>query len=162
MLIALMLACDADSTSLDPDIVTSIAPGDAVGSTWSGSYAAEIYTTACEGMCGPVEYGLFQLTFCDVGQVDTEYLQVEQVDGALTISLNDPISRYTGAIFADDAVEVGGYATDYGGAVEMAARVEGRFSGEGLDATAHARVWGQLGETIIDCESWHDVEAPAY
>ena len=65
-------------------------------------------------------------------------------------------------MYADGGVDVGGYATDYGGAVEMAARVEGTLSADGLTATARSRVWGMIGEEPIDCHGTHSVQAEAY
>lgn len=142
--------------------VTDLPEGDASGSRWTGQYDVEIYTVACDGECGPISFGYYTVSMCDVGDRDSESLQVDQNDGALAIELNDPVSRYEGGVYGDDRFEVGGYGTEYGGDVEMAALLEGSFDNQGLSATATSHIWGDTeigGESVhIDCSGEYEVD----
>ena len=161
--VLLLLACDADghSTSLSMGAVTSVPRGDADGDGWSGDYQAEIYTERCTGTCGATQSG-FPVSFCDVGETDIEYLDVVQTDGLLEITLNDPISRYRGGVYQDGGMEAGGYATDLGSAVELAARLDGTFSDDTLLAEASSHVWGTVDGTAVDCWGTYTVTAVRY
>lgn len=150
------------SDPLSVDAVTTVPEGDASGETWQGQYQTEIYTTSCEGSCGPVQDGLFTVSFCDVGDRDTEYLQVEQTNGLLQVEVNDPISYYQGGVDDDASMVMGGYATEYGGSVELTALIEGHFGEDALIAEASARMWGTVeldDQTVdIDCEGTYTLE----
>ena len=98
--LALALACGGEeggSGSLDPS-VESVPDGDAMGSDRSGDYDVELYTTSCSGQC-TVEYPVIgTVSYCDVGDSDSEGAEVTQTDGHLRIDLNDTPSRYEGGI----------------------------------------------------------------
>ena len=154
---------DGSSSALSVEAVTTVGEGDAQGAQWQGQYQTEIYTAACEGACGPVQDGFATVSFCDVGESDTEYLQVEQRDGLLEVEVNDPISFYRGGVYRDDSLIIGGYATEYGGSVEMTALVEGRFEEDGLLATARSYIRGTVelsdgGTVSLDCTGSYELE----
>jgi hypothetical protein len=146
--------------------VTDLPEGDASGSKWTGQYNVEIYTVACDGECGPISFGYYTVSMCDVGDTDSEWLEVDQSDGALDLELDDPISRYQGGVYSDDSFEAGGYGTDYGGDIEMAALLEGTFTIQGLTATATSHIWGDTeidGESVhIDCTGEYEVDGQRF
>lgn len=147
------------AAQLSVEAATAVPAGDATGSDWTGDYQAEIYTESCSGSCGIAQDTVFPISFCDVGERDTEYLQVLQADGLLEIELNDPISRYEGGVYLDGGMEAGGYATDLGGAVEMTAVLVGGFSADGLRADASSHIWGSVDGEVVDCWGQYTVEA---
>ena len=147
---------------LDPDEVTSIPAGTASGDDFAGEYDVEIYTEGCEGECGPITMSFWTVSFCDVGDRDSEWLEVRQSDGELEVELSDDISYYTGGVDADGSMEIGGYATEYGGDVELVARVEGRFEGDELVATAQSRIWGTVEDVELDCYGSYRIEGAWY
>lgn len=166
LIISLLLLGCTDGASDDPsasmltvDAATSVPAGDASGDAWSGDYQAQIYTDACRGSCAVGLDTLLPVSFCDVGEDDTEYLQISQADGLLEISLNDPISRYAGGVYQDGAMEAGGYATDLGGAIEMTAVLLGDFTADGLTASAASHIWGTVDGEVVDC--WGDYTVTA-
>lgn len=158
---AALTACADDSTdeSLSMQSVTEIPEGDAAGTDRSGSYQVDLYTSHCEGKCLAVS-DWYTVTFCDVGDRDLESFHAEQDDGALQIDGNDDnyVSRYEGGIDADGSFEVGGYATDAGGAMKSTARVEGSIDEAGvIDAVAEIHVWGSFEGNGVDCYATYEV-----
>ena len=138
----------------------SVPPGDAVGSDRSGEYAVEIYTARCDGSCGAKEGGWI-ISFCDVGERDSESFTATQQDGELRIDGDDGnyVSRYTGGIDADGSFEVGGYATSLGGAIEATAFVAGTFDGtSSFEAVADIHIWGSYDDESVDCFATYETE----
>ena len=67
---------------LDPHISDPPPAGDASGSAHSGTWDVELYYTSCSGQCS-IDTGLGVLTVCDVGDTDSESVEVTQTDGTL-------------------------------------------------------------------------------
>ncbi len=151
-LVALVLAgCGGDSF-LDRDTVTDLPSGTATGSSFTGEYDIEIYTSDCSGKCPLIDYDWFTYTVCDVGMKDDDEVSLSQTDGRLQVDSDGglPVTRLIGGIDADGWFDAGGWATQAGGEVEITARVQGTIGSDGaIIATANLRADGTAeGETI--------------
>lgn len=159
--VLMLAACNEPGRGGDPiEDAMSVPPGDAVGTDRSGEYDVEIYTARCDGRCGANEAG-FTISFCDVGDRQSDSVVATQKDGELRIDGDDGnyVSRYTGGIDTDGSFEVGGYATSLGGAIEATAFVEGTFDGtNAYDAVAEIHVWGTYDEQSVDCFATYEAE----
>jgi len=169
MLFLLVFACASSGSDsgdtvgahghLTQQEVTEVPPGDAQGEAWTSSYDAEVRTLTCTGTCGTGASSMLPASFCDVGDLDYEVFYFAQDDGLLEMEVSDPISYYRGGVDADGTLVMGGYATDLGGAVELLALVEGRFTGELLEGSATASILGTVDGQPIDCVGTYSVEA---
>ncbi|MGE0784808.1 MAG: hypothetical protein AB7S26_03895 [Sandaracinaceae bacterium] len=140
------------SNSLTPDAVRSIPDGDGQGAALTGHYDVETRVIECHGSCGPFTVGIFSSTICDVGDTDTISVDATQSDGHLRIETDDLPSLFEGGAFTDGSFEVGGYATQLGGDLEIAARSLGSIDAQGhLSATLEARSWGNIEGQHADC-----------
>ncbi len=151
----LLAACGTGGLSAEE--VQSIPDGTAVGSSLSGRYALDVRVVECRGRCGPFTVGIFSSSLCDVGDVDTLDAEVTQADGHLRIETDDLPSLFEGGAYADDSFEVGGYATQLGGALEITARSVGSFEGGQLRATIDSRSWGTIEGQGADCHGVREV-----
>jgi hypothetical protein len=151
LLVFVLAGCGGDAF-LDKDTVTDLPSGTASGSSFSGEYDIEIYTSDCSGSCPLLDYDWFTYTICDVGMKDDDEVELAQTDGRLQVDSDGglPVTRLTGGIDADGWFDAGGWATQEGGDVEIVARVQGTIAADGsIDATAHLRADGKArGETI--------------
>lgn len=164
--IAIALAvsgCSSDGSSDDEtsiDAVTTIPAGDAAGKKASGTYSIELYTSACSGRCSAPTQP-WEITFCDVGNRDDETIEVAQDDGELRIDGDDDgyVSRLDGGINVDGTFDVGGHATNSGGAVRSTARVDGMLEDDGsISALVTARVWGEVDGHSVNCAIEYELE----
>ncbi len=152
VLVSLVAVACGSPGDLTPDAVRTIPDGDASGAAWSGAYEIEIRTVECSGTCGPFTVGIFSASVCDVGDVDTERVEVVQTEGHLQIDTSDLPSRFEGGVFANGSFDVGGYATQFGGELEISARGEGTIDPSGrIEATIRSRTWGQVEGQGADC-----------
>ena len=143
---------------LTADAVRSIPAGDATGASLAGEYAVRVRVVECAGACGPFSVGIFSSTVCDVGDVDEVSLLVAQDGGRLAIDTDDLPSRFDGGAFTDGSFDVGGYATQFGGGLEITARSLGVIDASGrLEATVRSRTWGRIGEQSADCYGVREV-----
>jgi hypothetical protein len=151
LLCLLLVACDG-SSDLDADVVTSLPPGDATGSAFSGRYDMTSLTRRCDGDCSTLVDGVVY-SACDIGTRLEDNITVAQTDGKLTIDVDhsDYVSRLEGGVFADAMFEVGGLRTQLGGSVTITARVSGTFSSK-LAGTARLRVHGQGLDCVIESD----------
>ena len=160
LLIPLALAVSAcgGPSDLAPDAVRSIPDGDGTGSALGGDYAVELRTVDFSGSCGPFVVGIFTASVCDVGDVVTEHITVEQREGHLVIDTSDLPSRFEGGAYDDASFDVGGYATEFGGAIEITARSLGRIDESGrIEATVRSRTWGDFEGQSADCYGVREV-----
>ncbi|MBX3273721.1 MAG: hypothetical protein KF729_25880 [Sandaracinaceae bacterium] len=143
---------------LSPDGVRSIPPGDASGAALAGEYRVRVRVVECAGACGPFSVGIFSSTVCDVGDVDEVSLLVAHDGGRLAIDTDDLPSRFEGGAFTDGSFDVGGYATQFGGGLEITARSLGTIDASGrIEATVRSRTWGRIGEQSADCYGVREV-----
>ncbi len=162
-LVLVVSGCSSDGggdggTSVEE--VTSIPPGDAVGSKASGTYDIELYTSACSGRCSAPTQP-WAITFCDVGDRDDETVEVRQDDGELRIDGDDDgyVSRLDGGISADGTFDVGGHATNGGGALRSTARVDGTLDVDGsISGLVRAQVWGEVDGHAVNCSIEYELE----
>jgi hypothetical protein len=156
----LVLACGDGGDgggSLNPD-VESVPDGDGMGDALGGSYELEIYTSSCSGACTIEIELLGTLSYCDVGDSNSEVAQVTQTDGHLRLDLNDTPSRYDGGVDGDGSFDVLGKATEDGGAVEISVRAVGTIDAAGaVEARAQSHVRGVVEDQTVDCRSMLDV-----
>jgi hypothetical protein len=144
---------------LSRQAVTSIPDGNAEGTAHSGSYQVDLYTSSCAGACA---LRVFDITFslCSIGQRAEETIAVSQSDGHLRVDgdSNLYVSRLEGGIDQDGSFEVGGYATQAGGAVEITARVRGSILPAGaLVGQALAHGIGSYEGQSIDCHGTYEI-----
>jgi len=150
--LAFLLGACGGPGDLSPDAVRSIPDGDGSGAALTGEYSVEIRTIECRGSCGPFAVGIFSASVCDVGDVDTERVSVVHEGGHLRIDTSDLPSRFEGAAFQDHSFDVGGYATQFGGALEITARALGTIDERGeLDATIRSWTGGEVEGENADC-----------
>jgi len=155
---ALFAAACGSSGDLSRDDVQNIPDGDATGSALSGTYDIEVRVTDCSGSCGPFSVGIFSSSVCDVGDTDSQRVEVSQTDGRLSIDTDDLPSRFEGGAFADGSFDVGGYATQFGGELEITARTLGQIHDDGtLSATIRSRTWGEVEGQSADCVGVREV-----
>jgi hypothetical protein len=151
---ALAVGCGSSSSDLSRGSVTSIPAGDATGTTASGSYHLDVLTQACAGDCS-YTVGGSRSSVCDVGVRQSATITVTQADGRLQVDAEDQtlyVSRLIGGVYRDGRFEVGGYATQGAGAVEILERVTGTVSAQGqLTATAEVAGHGAVGSDSISC-----------
>lgn len=158
--LALLLttACGAGG-DLDPEDVLNIPSGSAAGSEYTGDYRVDLRTLECSGSCGPFETGSFRFGLCDVGQSDDNDVIVEHRDGDLSVMFTD--IRLDGGVYADGSFEIGGLATEFGGAVEMTARASGSFRPNGsAEGSVDFRIRGEVSAgQFADCRGVRAMEA---
>jgi hypothetical protein len=144
--------CGGAPRGLTPEEVTSLPPGNASGSDVSGDYELEAFFADCDGRCPLV--GPFEVSTCDVGTVGDVDAEITQEDGRLTVDVNSSLLdfRAEGGINADGTFDVGGYATQLGGAVEVIARFSGTVGADGqLVAEGQVLARGEVDGETIDC-----------
>jgi hypothetical protein len=149
-----LLACGGDDDDLDPDVVTTLPPGDATGDAASGRWELVSLTTACRGTCATTVNG-FSISACDVGTRIEESAQLTQQGGALVIDVprNDYVSRLAGGIDADGSYDVGGLRTQNGGQVRITARSRGTIAGDTMTGSVRLLVVGMGLECFIDVDA---------
>jgi hypothetical protein len=141
-------------------VVTNLPEGDAMGDMVTGSYSTDLYTTDCRGDC---VYELFgePTSACDVGVTTITTVAVTQDDGYLLIETNDSnilIQRFEGGIDQDGSFDVGGYATQLGGEVEITGRSQGTITGDGdVTGTMQVHGRGEVAGDRIDCVASYDI-----
>ena len=146
--ILLLSACGGDS--LSPDVVTHLPSGDGTGTAMSGTYLVELYTSGCAGQCS-----VSSTSLCDIGQRRDGTLVVTQDGGHLRVEPQETdlvLARLDGGIWKDGHFDVGGLATQLGGAVVITARATGTIDGSRhLTGQAHAQAKGSADSENIDC-----------
>lgn len=149
-------ACGGDElTRAD---VEDLPPGDATGDAASGTYELALYTTSCHGTCR-LRVGSFVVTVCDVGDLDESTITVTQRDGELVMDTPDlRVNRLRGGIGADGAYEVGGWATQGGGAVEVLVHAAGRVEGDRVAGVARSHSRGAVDGHEVDCASTYEID----
>lgn len=149
---SLLVACGGGSSDLDPDAVTSLPEGDAIGTGYSGHYRMTSLTTDCSGDCTTSVDGVVY-SACDIGARLEDSITVTQTDGKLQIDVagNDYVSRLDGGVFANAMFEVGGLRTQLGGSITITTRVTGSFASK-LTGTARLRVSGHGLKCLIESE----------
>lgn len=156
----LALPACGGSDDLSRGAVTSIPPGNAVGTSLSGKYRVEIYTRSCSGDCPVFNVLGFAWSVCRVGQKDTETVTVTQTDGRLQVDGDSSlyVTRMTGGINLDGTYDIGGYGTQAGTAIEITERVWGSISPTGAFAgAAKARGYGSYQGTSVNCFASYDL-----
>lgn len=124
-----------------------------------GEYEAELRTTRCEGDCVGATTILGSATFCDVGEVDFDTVEVWQEDLALTMDVSQ--GRLRGSIDDEGAFEVEGTSTESGGQLAIDMTGSGRFTGrhEGFAAAVRFSVVGEQDGHRVDCHGELEVTA---
>ena len=150
--ILLLVACNG-TDDLDPDTVTSIPPGTAIGTAATGAYEMESVTVECSGKCNTTFDGVIY-SACDVGTRLDDTVLVTQTDGALQIDVEDSdyVSRLAGGLDSDGTYDVGGLRTQLGGAITITARVRGSIASSSLSGTARLWVSGRGLDCVITSE----------
>ncbi|MFK7989838.1 MAG: hypothetical protein AB8I08_27715 [Sandaracinaceae bacterium] len=96
--------------------------------------------------------GIFTASVCDVGDTESMQATVTQTDGHLRIVTDELPSLLEGGADADGSFDVGGYATQFGGGLEITARSVGSIGPDGtLRAMIDSRSWGQVEDQGADC-----------
>jgi hypothetical protein len=153
-LCAITGGCGGWGPSLDPTVVSNLPPGNATGSAASGSYRIELATTSCSGQCPSISYFGFKLTLCEIGRKFDEDAKVTQSDGRLEITISGSsfyVRTLKGGISSDGSYDVGGTATQAGGAVAVSARAQGTMNGATVGGEARAHGVGQVEGVAVDC-----------
>lgn len=148
-----------DTADLDRDTVTSVPPGNAEGSGFSGLYSVEVRTTNCEGGCA-FDTEWFTVSVCDVGEVETALVQMTQDGGSLKAEWEEPLSLLEGGIQSSGAFDMGGFGTQNGGELEITLRVVGTIDDAKLEATARSWTVGSIQGGSLDCVGHYTVSAP--
>lgn len=153
-----MLAACGGPDDLSVDAVQSIPDGDGTGAALAGDYAVDVRVVECRGACGPFSVGIFSASLCDVGEVDSAYLTAHHADGHLAIDTDDLPSRFEGGAYHDGSFDVGGYATQLGGELQITARALGIVDAAGrFEATVRSRSWGSIEGQSVDCVGVREV-----
>jgi hypothetical protein len=150
-------ATDGESGSGDPQDGSAGESGsdsDGIsvsGEGLSGRYHIESFTLSCSGDCSAHSEFFGPVSYCDVGDRDTDYARVEQMGMAIQLDLDE--GRATGTLREDGSFEASGSATEAGGAVTLSASMEGAFTGrhEGFTAVLDYRAVGRHDGDAIDC-----------
>ncbi len=152
-------ACDGGlggGGGIEPDEVSALPNGDAVGTAASGNYELELYTTTCRGACPVLRSGIGVISLCDIGEVDYPELDATQLDGHLTMKTYGlSPDRLAGGLHADGQFVVGGWGTRYGATVVV--RADGALAGETITGVAEVRQYGEYDGTSFDCTSMHEI-----
>jgi hypothetical protein len=124
-----------------------------------GEYEAELRTVRCEGDCVGASTILGPTTFCDVGDLDTDTVDVWQDDVALTVDVSQ--GRLQGSIDDEGAFEAEGTSTESGGQLEIDMSATGRFTGrhDGFAGTVRFSVVGTQDGDRVDCHGELEVIA---
>jgi hypothetical protein len=158
LFVLLLTACGGSGSGgdLDRSTVTALPSGDAVGTSLSKRWKVVIYIRDCSGICK-----IGGQSQCDVGEKQTIYVDSLQHDGALQLDSDSLlVSRLTGGVWKDGHFDVGGYATQLGGSVQITARARGSFGAdEGLTAQALVHGAGSADGQSVDCYAAYDVTA---
>lgn len=131
---------------------TDSGEGPTTSNGLSGAYDVMSRTVACNGDCS-ASAGIWGIvSYCDVGEMATDYVRVNQEGGALTIDLSQ--GQVQGAIEENGRFSVGGAATEGGGMVELNAVADGQFQGRHVGFTAQLSFTaiGQIEGDVIDCK----------
>jgi hypothetical protein len=152
--------CGSSNGDLSQGAVTTIPAGDATGATDTGLYGIQVLTQACAGDCSYTVSGAL-VSVCDVGTKRSSTLTLTQTDGRLQVDDDDPalyVSRLLGGVYKDGHFDVGGFATQQAGAVEITARVTGTISAAGqLMGTARAAGQGTVSNDSISCMATFEI-----
>lgn len=154
--LALTAACGGDG--LGREDVENLPAGSAVGSAASGTYALELVTRECRGRCPVIDGGWFEVSVCDVGEVDDAELVVTQTDGALEIAADGLVlERLEGGIDDDGGFTVGAWGTEHGGDMTIAIRSDGTFAGGRITGSAESHGQGEIEDTRVDCTAIYEL-----
>jgi hypothetical protein len=153
LLVVLLAACGGGG-GLSREEAEGVPDGDATGDALSGGWRLERRITSCAGDCA---LGLFGV--CDVGYEAEADAEITQTDGHLVVEVDDTPGLLEGGAYADGAVEVGGYATQQGGQLEIAAIVTATVDDDAMTGTIRAAVWGDVDDESVDCRIENDVTA---
>jgi hypothetical protein len=154
LLAAVALAACGGADGLDPDVVTSLPPGNATGTAATGSYSMKTITTGCDGTCATTVNG-FTYSACDIGTRLDSTATVTQADGRLTIDVEDSdyVSQLAGGLDADGTYDVGGLRTQQGGQIVITARSSGTLVGNAMTGSAQLQVSGMELDCRIDASA---------
>jgi hypothetical protein len=121
------------------------------GEGLSGRYGIESITLTCSGDCSAPGGLLGPVSYCDVGNRDTDYARIEQ--SGMDIQFDLDAGRAVGTLREDGSFSASGAATESGGAVVLSATMEGSFTGrhEGFTAVLDYTAVGQHDGDRIDC-----------
>jgi len=140
---------------LDPESVTSIPPGDAVGTAHAGTYETQLDVKACSGVCPDLVIGAETYSICAEGQQYLELLNVSQEDGYLEVHLDLGFieTNMSGGVYRNRNFEVGGFTASSYGDVDVTAFTKGVFlPGERLNGQVKVLGIGEFGGAEIDCK----------
>ena len=129
-----------------------IEPGEGAGAGLTGAYDVQLRTVACSGDCS-APGGIFgPISYCDVGELEWDYVRVEQDGASIVLELSR--GKASGEVEADGRFSASGNATEGGGAVDIAATLEGWFRGrhDGFNAVMVYNADGRVEGDTIDCK----------
>jgi hypothetical protein len=159
LLACVPLGCSGGDPDLDPDVVTNLPGGDATGAAESGEYQVQLYTRACSGDC-LYYYAGIPISACDVGDTDDATLMLTQTDGRLQADIDNGgllVTRLEGGLWLDGTFDIGGYATQLAGEVEITARATGTLGAGSVTGTVSAHGWGSVDGDGIGCRATYDL-----
>lgn len=145
---------------LDRESVTSIPPGDAVGTAYTGTYETQLDVKACSGVCPDINIGAESYSICAEGQQYAEILDVSQEDGYLEVYLDLGFieTSMSGGIYRNRNFEVGGFTASSYGEVDLTTLTKGVFlPGERLNGQVRVLGIGEFGGVFIDCKMLMDL-----
>jgi hypothetical protein len=157
LLLTTTLACGDEP--LSEEAVTSIPPGDAVGTALTGDVGIEWTTVACEGICARVKVSAVEsLSVCDVGFRQSTTGRLTQTDGRLQLDVDRSLfaSRLVGGVNRDGSFDIGGLKTELGQELRLRTRVTGNLAGGAL-AEARTQSTGRADTPDQRCESRHEL-----
>lgn len=157
--VSLLGACSGGDSSLDKSVVTQLPSGDASGTAASGEYQVQLYTSACSGDC-TYSYLGFTVSGCDVGDTDDATLTLTQTEGHLQADIDNGgllVTRLEGGLWQDGTFDIGGYATQQGGEVEITARASGTLGVDAVTGTVQAHASGSVDGDHVRCTATYDL-----
>jgi len=155
-----LVGCGDGEDDLSKEAVTSIGPGNAKGTGYTGSYKVTLTTTSCSGTC-PI---IVIFSVCSEGAKDTETASVTHKDGALTMKSSGlMVNEVSGGINGDGSFKLGGAGTMGGGTVSVTGLVNGTIDKAGkVTGTARARGVGSVkvgSDTVsVNCTGTYKLE----
>ncbi len=134
------VGCGNGGADLNPLTVSTLPPGDAVGSSASGVYDTTLVVTGCEGAC-VANFGGLAWPICAAGKQTAETFTTVQTNGTVRLEAQNNalvVTTFRGGITKSGTFDVGGF----GGtaqSTQVSARAQGSFAGSRVVATARAR-----------------------
>jgi hypothetical protein len=145
---------------LDRETVSSIPPGDALGTAATGDYDTELRVKTCSGLCPDLVIGAESYPICAEGQQYAEILEVSQEDGYLEVYLDLGFIEtvMAGGIYRNRNFEVGGFTASSYGDVDVSALTKGVFLPEDrINGQVKVLGTGEFGGALIDCKMLLDL-----